>query len=209
MLNAHNIFAFSPELGDKDFSSHSFYPGKNSQKKIITEDYKVVKGFLKMHIPRFTVKSEISSLSPESYYIQLTDGEKEALAKSILSKSVHGMTEYQLTLYQHGLSNLDNVRLLFLHKGNKVRKMKILVSRKDSLKKGKEVKIQHLKNGFITEEISIRRRSFVKFNFSNKLGSNNEFVMLIEKDNNLVGAFIHVLEPKSVIELLSKKAQIV
>lgn len=209
MLKAHGVFAFSPELGIKNFASNSFYPRQEIQKKIITEDYKVVQSFLKFHIPRFTVKNEISSLNPKSYYIQLVDGNKQKLTRSVLSTKRIGMKNYQLTLLQHSVSNLDDIKLVFIHKGNPVKNVKFANSKELPHQKPKTIKINHFKNGFITEKMSIKRRSYLAFEFSSKLGPENEFVVLVEKENKLIGKFVHVLVPKTAIDLLMKRALIV
>ena len=62
LLAVKNVFAFSPEMGIKDKASETFYPHRHIHKQIVETDYKVVSGFIKMHIPLFNLKSESSSL---------------------------------------------------------------------------------------------------------------------------------------------------
>ena len=65
MLDAHDVFAFSPELGIKNKDSESFYPHRYIHKEIISTDYKVIEGFFKMHLPRFSLKYESSQIGGE------------------------------------------------------------------------------------------------------------------------------------------------
>ena len=104
-LQARNMFAFSPELGIKDKASESFYPHRHIHKEIIDTDYKVVKGFVKMHIPYFTLRSESSIVG--GHYI--TD---ESNFSTTPSKK-WAKPETEITLFNHGVSHLKKVRLFF------------------------------------------------------------------------------------------------
>jgi hypothetical protein len=55
--------------------------------------------------------------------------------------------------------------------------------------------------GFLTEPITILRRSYLHLKFEKTLGDNNDFVIIFEKDGKLLGRFIHVKDKGVLLDL--------
>lgn len=167
MLQTHNVFAFSPELGIKNKDSETFYPKANIHKQIIEQDYKVIQGFFKMHLPRFTLREEHSHIGGE----YITDYSNFKTTKT--KKWSKAQTE--LTLFNHSVGNLDDVRLFIRYKMNageiidhihyEVSEM-AKASEHQAASNYKKLRVKKVgTKGFLTEPINIYRRSYIHLKF--------------------------------------------
>ena len=68
----------------------------------------------------------------------------------------------------------------------------------------RNIELKHFDHGFVTEPLTIYKRSYAVFEFSQNLGENNEFVMLINKEGEYLGRFVHVLAAANVFDLLKE-----
>lgn len=194
MLAARNVFAFSPELGIKDKASHSFYPRRFIHKETIATDYKVVRGFIKMHLPFFSLQSESSNLGGQ--YITDESNFSMSTAKKWAS------SEAELTLFNHGVSHLKNIRIFFRYQidisspeveFSYEATQTAKVAEKKSAVKLNPLKVKKVgQQGYLSEPVIILRRSYLHLKFSRTLGDQNNFVLLFERNGEYIGRFIHV-----------------
>lgn len=206
MLATHNVFAFSPELGIKNTDSETFYPHKYLHKKIIETDYKVIDGFFKMHLPKFTLKSESSKIGGSF----ITD--QTSFKTTTAKKWSHPQTE--ITLFNHSVGHLNDVRVFVrynMKNGEEVGHMHYetsgvaKASEHQTASNYKKLKVTQVgKKGFLSEPIDISRRSYLHLKFDKTLGDHNNFVIMFERNGKLIGRFIHVKDKKDLENLFKR-----
>ena len=65
MLAYYKIFAWSPELGNRDRISMNFYVSPEEQRRILKSDYPMLQYFYKIHLPYLSLESMVAKKDPK------------------------------------------------------------------------------------------------------------------------------------------------
>lgn len=190
MLKTNSVFSFSPRIGRRQNEEKSgernfegFYPKKEQLEEIMSTSYKVVDFFLKNHIPKIELVSELAS-------------NQDSNQKKI----------YAVELFNPSFGNINSAKLVFSFKNKVSRKIFFANSKEDAPMDDKNINWQKLEltstqNGFISGNVSILRRSYIYLRIEADSASSKDFVVIIERDTENLAIFSNVKGKKNMVSL--------